>query len=266
MTLFLMLQKELRELATSYKLLFVPAAFALLGGGQPIAYKLLPTLLKNASNLPPGAVLQIPVPAPGAVVASALGQFGQLGMVLLILVAMGTIAGERQTGVAATVLTKPVARGTYLAAKIAAYGLLAAFSLALGVAVTAFYTDLLIGPVNWAGAFLGGVLYLPNLLLAVAATVAFSAFMPTPLAAGGAALVAYIVLSTVPRYLGAFARQAYPVALAERAAAAMIGKPLPDAKALGLTFPGASLPFTAVLILALGFTLLGWLLLRRQEI
>lgn len=266
MNFFLMLRKELRELATSYKLVFVPVVFALLGVSQPVAYKMLPTLLKNASNLPPGSVLQIPVPNPGEVVATALGQFGQLGLFLLILVAMGAVAGERQSGVAATVLTKPVSRGAYFAAKVIAYGLLAAVSLFLAIALTAYYTDLLIGPVNWGGAFLGALLYLPNLLLAVAAAVAFSSFMPTSLGAGGLALVAYILLNTVPKYLGSFSRQAYPGALTEGAAAAMLGKPLPAADTLGLTFPAASLPLATVLVLAIAFALLGWGLLRRQEI
>lgn len=261
-----LLSKELRELARSHKLVFVPLVFALLAIGQPVSYKLMPKLLAAASNLPKGTVIQIPTPGTGEIVASVLGQVGQLGLLLLVLVAMGSVAGERQSGVAATVLTKPVYRGAYLSAKVVAFGLLAAFSLALGLGLGGYYTQVLFEPVNWAGVWHGYALYLPNLLLAVAITIAFSALLPSPVAAAGAALAVYIGLSTVPAYLGAFARQAYPGSLTRYAVRAIIGLPLKDSHVGSLTFPGASLPVTAVLALALIFVVLGWLGLRRQEI
>lgn len=250
-----MLSKELKELARSYKLLFVPLAFAILGLGQPVAFKLMPTLLKSASNLPPGAVIEIPTPPPGEVVASALGQFSQMGILLLVLVAMGAIAGERATGVAATVLTKPVGRGEYLAAKFASYGLLAFASVGLGMAVTAYYTQVLIGPVDWVAVGAATLLYLPNMLLVAGVTLCLSAFMPSPVAAGGAGLVAVILLNMVPKYMGKFLAGISPGALAESAAKALAGAEYAVTK-----------PVAGVLAMTLAALLIGYAALRRQEI
>lgn len=255
MNILPMLVKELKELTRSYKLLFVPLAFALLGLSQPLTFKLLPRLMESASNLPPGAVIDIPMPAPGEVVASALGQFNQMGILILVLVAMGAIAGERATGVAATVLTKPVGRGEYLSAKAIAYGLLAAVSGLVGMAATTYYTQVLIGDVNWADAMIGTLLYLPNLLLAVAVTLCCSAFMKTPLAAGGTGLAAVVVLNMVPKYLGSFIAGAYPGALSEAANKAIAGQAFA---------PGR--PVTGVLLVVVLALVAGWAVLRRQEI
>lgn len=250
-----MLTKELKELARSYKLLFVPLAFAILGLGQPLADKMMPMLLKSASNLPEGTILEIPVPPTGQIVASAIGQLNQMGVLLLVLVAMGAIAGERASGVAATVLTKPVGRGEYLAAKAASYGVLAAASITAAMALTAYYTQILFGPVDWVDVAAATLLYLPNLLLVVAVTLACSTFMATPLAAGGTALAAVIVLNMVPKYLGKFIAGSAPGALSEAAVKAMSGAEYAVWR-----------PVTGVLVLTLAALVAGWAVLRRKEI
>jgi ABC-2 type transport system permease protein len=256
MNYFRMLGKELKELARSYKLLFIPVVYAVLGLGQPLAYKLLPQLMKSGmTNLPPGAEFNIPIPPPGQIVASAISQFTQLGILMLILAAMGTIAGERNSGVAATVLTKPVSRLQYLAAKITSYSVLAALSLLVGMVTTAYYTHFLIGPVNWSDAALGTVLYLPYLLLAVFVTVFFSTFMRSPVAAGGTSAVILIVLNTVPKYLGKFIASVYPGRLAAAALTVLAGEPTAMMR-----------PLVGVTLLIAAFAVASWFVLERQEI
>lgn len=255
MSLLPMLAKEVKELWRSYKLLFVPVAFGILGLGQPLAIKLMPQILKNASNLPEGTIIQIPVPPPGMVVAGAIDQLNQMGILLLVLVAMGTVAGERLSGVAATVLTKPVGRGPYLLAKMAAFSLLAVVSLAVGVGLAAYYTEVLLSPVDWPGVLNAALLYLPNLMLAVAVTVSFSAFMPSPLAAGGAALTVIVLLNVVPQYLGSFITRSAPGALKAAAVATLAGQASAPVQ-----------PLTGVVVLMAAFLLAGWQALERQEI
>jgi ABC-2 type transport system permease protein len=250
-----MLNKELKELVRSYKLLFVPLVFAILALGQPVAVKMMPYLLKSASNLPKGAVIEIPTPAPGEVIAGIYGQINQLGTLILVLVVMGAIAGERATGVAATVLAKPLRRGAYIAAKAVSYCLLAAISILTAVALGAYYTHVLIGPVDWAGAITSALLYIPIMWMVVAVTLACSALLPSPVAAGGAGLVIVILLEMVPKYLGAFLQSVYPGALAQSAAAAAVGGSYAVAR-----------PLTGVLLLV-GLVLVGgWLGFRKQEI
>jgi len=250
-----MLGKELKELARSYKLLFVPVVFAVLGLGQPLAIKLLPQLMQSASNLPPGAVIQIPTPPPDQVVAGVIGQVNQMGILLLVLVAMGSIAGERLSGVAATVLTKPVGRGEYLGAKAVAYSLLAVVSVVAGLGVGAYYTGVFIGPVDWGHVTLATLLYLPNLLLAVALTLCFSAFLPSPLAAGGAGLAAVVLLNIAPRYMGKSLFSVSPGALTESAVNVLV------------TGSGVAIrPVLGVGMVAAAVLVAGWYALERQEI
>lgn len=250
-----MLSKELKELVKSYKLIFMPLVFAMLGLTQPLSMKMLPTLMKSASNLPPGAKIEIPMPAPGVVVAGAFGSFSQMGVLFLVLVVMGAIAGERASGVAATVLTKPVGRGGYMAAKAIAFFLLAAVSLLFGIGAAAYYTDVLIGPVDWALVAKAGALYLPNMLLVVALALSFSAVLPSSVAAGGAAIVGMMVLSMVPKYLGDFLASVNPGRLTESATAVLSG---------GEYIVGR--PVAGVLVLTLVVLLCSWQVFERQEI
>ncbi|HLO02905.1 MAG TPA: ABC transporter permease subunit [Symbiobacteriaceae bacterium] len=255
MNLWAMLRKELRELVSSYKLLFVPLTFALLGIMQPVTMKMLPQIMKTASNLPKGAVIQIPTPPPGEVMAGVLGAYSQIPLMVLVLTMMGAIAAERASGVAATVLTKPVGRAGYFAAKAIAYSLLVTVSLLVGFAGSAYYTGVLIGPVDWQNVAVAGLLYLPYLLLVVAATLCFSAFMPSQVAAGGTSIVTMMLLGFVPKYLGDFIASLYPGALTASATAVLIGNPSEIAK-----------PLVGVLVLALAFFIGGWMALERQEI
>lgn len=255
MSFWPMLTKELKELVRSYKLVFVPLVFAILAVGQPLAYKMMPLLLKSASNLPEGAVIEIPAPKVGEIVVGIIGQLNQMGILLLVLVVMGAIAGERNSGVAATVLTKPVSRAAYILAKATAFSLLAALSLSAAMLLGAYYTQVLFEPVDWAAVVSATLLYLPNLLLAVVLTLGLSAFMPSPLSAGGLGLVALILLNTVPRYMGRFLAGSYPGALTESAARALLGVADPVAQ-----------PLAGVLVLIAACLAGGWLMLRRQEI
>jgi ABC-2 type transport system permease protein len=249
------LSRELRDLVRSYKLLFVPLVFVFLGVSQPIIIKLLPTLMKSASNLPQGAIIQIPTPPPAAVIAGAFGSFNQLGLITLILVVMGAVAGERLSGVAATVLSKPVGRRSYLLAKMASYGLLTAFSLLLGLAAAAYYTGLLIGPVEWAAVANGYGLFLPYLLLVVALTLSCSTLLPSPVAAGGTSVLLLVALNLIPKYLGESIASISPGALTESAVQAVMGEPHLVGR-----------PMLGVLTLMILALLGGWIALERQDI
>jgi ABC-2 type transport system permease protein len=255
MNLWAMLRKELKELVSSYKLLFVPAIFALMGIMQPVTMKMLPELMKHGANLPKGAVIQIPVPPPGEVLASVINAYGQIPLMVLILTVMGAIAAERASGVAATVLTKPVGRGGYFAAKAISYSLLATVSLWVGLLGSAYYTQVLLGPVDWQSVAVAGLLYLPNMLLVVAVTLSFSAFMPSQVAAAGGALVTVMVLNILPRYLGDFSASVYPGALTASASALLTGAPY-----------AVTRPVIGVAVLLVAFFVGGWLALERQEI
>lgn len=250
-----LLAKEWMEMVRSYRILFVPLLFALLAIAKPVGDHLLPELLKTGSSLPPGTVIKIPLPTPPEVLASVLGQLGQVGVLVLILVTMGSVAGERLSGAAAVTLSKPVGRGTYFGAKLAAYCALGAIGLVIGVLGGAYYTNLLIGPVPWGPVLLGALLYLPIVLLPVAVTLSASVIMPSPLAAGGTGLLAVFAANTLPQYLGNFVKAHSPSALADAAGAVMGG----DAAHAALS------PLFGTILLVAAFAAIGWVSIRRVE-
>ena len=69
---------------------------------------------------------------PEPTVADAVAQFtkniGQFGVLIAILVTMGSVATEKERGTAAFLLTKPIGRGAFVAAKVVAIGALLALA------------------------------------------------------------------------------------------------------------------------------------------
>ncbi len=216
-----MLQKELREILRTYRWLLLPYVFLVLGLGQPIAFKLMPEILKN--SLPPGTTLVLPPAAPMDILKSTLGQFNQMGVIMVILAAMGSVAQEKASGVAAAVLVKPVGRGVYLLVKFFAYSLLTALAFWLGLGASAYYTQILIGPIDWQAALSGGLVYLVYLIVAVSLTILASTLFSGQGAAGGAAFLGILALSLLPK-LASWSDRLFPAALIGQAEKIFAGK------------------------------------------
>lgn len=251
-----MLSKELKELFSSLKIIYIPIIFTLLTIMQPITMKMLPTLLKNSSNMPPGTIIQIPEPTAADVMGSLLQQFGQLGGIVIILIVMGAIAGERASGVMAMVFSKPVRYRSYFFAKAIANSILVVLSIYMAMIVSTYYTEILFGDVNWAHAMLGTLLYVPNLLMIVSLTLCGSALLKSSVGAGGASFVVYLLLSIVPQYIGQFGNSISPNQLIDSAGKIVSGSSGVDwAK-----------PLASVLAICVIFLLIGLYSLKKREI
>lgn len=248
--------RELLDHWRSRRLLFVPLGFLLFGAIEPVGLKLLPTLLRQGTNLPPGALIRIPVPTPGAAAGMGLGEIAQMGVLLLVLVTMGQVAGERQAGILSSVFSWPIQRVAYLGAKALALTALVALALALGIAGSVYETMVLFGPVSIPDAFRAWLIDLPYFLLPVAVTLAASAVFRAPLAAGGTALAVTILLDTVPNFFGGLAAKGAPSALLQLAQQVIAGGPAGD----------AWLPALTSLVLCLIFLLAAAWALERHEV
>ena len=253
MTSYPMIRKEFHELMKTYKILIVPIVFIALMITQPITMKMLPEILANSTGLPKGTVINIPTPSAPEVLSTAISKFSSLGTFVLILVAMGTIAGEKASGVASMVFVKPVSRATYYALTVG--------SMLIGIGITAYYTQLLFGQLDWAHVWLGTLMYIPNLLLVVTTTICASSFFNNAVGAGGASLLFNIVIFTVPQFLGKFLDMVSPGGLTN-AAIMMIQENSTIAEAAITAVPGLA----GVLTLNFVFFFMGWYLLERSEI
>ena len=99
-----LVRKELLESWRTRRLPVIAVLFLVFGMISPLTAKYLPDILKAAL----GEQLSVPMPTPDA--TAALGQLqknlGQMGTLVAIALAMGSVAGELDRGTAALVLAQ----------------------------------------------------------------------------------------------------------------------------------------------------------------
>ncbi|MEX1030165.1 MAG: ABC transporter permease subunit [Paenibacillaceae bacterium] len=152
-----MYNKEMLEMWRSFKWLWVPLVFILLGIMQPVTTYYLPQILERAGGLPEGAVIEIPLPTGAQVMAEVVSQYSTMGILILVLAGMAIVAGEKQSRSIGLILVRPVPHATFITAKWAGLVTLTISSLLLGCLAGWYYTELLFDHVN-VGHLMSGVL------------------------------------------------------------------------------------------------------------
>ena len=220
---WILLRKELLESWRTLRLPIIAGLFLLVGFTSPLLAKFLPEIIKAAAG---NQLPQVPIPTPVAADAGLqlwknLAQFGAIAAIVL---AMGSVAAERDRGTAAFVLSKTASRGAFLAAKMVAIAAVLGLGVVLAVAVAWFYTAVLFEPLPIAGWIAFGVLAWIGITVWAAITFAGSAVTGSTAAAAGIGFVALLALSL----LGAIpnAGKWLPGALADPAIALAAGKPV----------------------------------------
>ncbi|PQP88633.1 MULTISPECIES: hypothetical protein [Paenibacillus] len=173
----LFFRKEMLEMGRSYKWLWVPLVFLMLGIMQPVVTRFMPVILESSGNMPKGMTITIEPPSGKEVMAQTLGQFNSVGLLILVLSIMTLISGERQSGVSQMIFAKPVSYVSYAAAKWAIMLSLITASFVLGYAGAWYYTMQMIGSVETAAAVKAGLLFLLWLWFAGSLTLFMSSLM-----------------------------------------------------------------------------------------
>lgn len=187
-----LLEKEVVEAWRTYRLAVVCALFVLLGIGAPVVTRYLPELARALGS--PEAELGLPetgIPDVVDLLVRNLILFGGLAGVLL---AMGSVAGERERGTLSLVLAKPIGRVPFLWAKLVALGLVLGAGTALAILAALLYSTLLFqaAPVqSWIS--MGLICWLST-MVAASITFAGSAVASSSLGAGAIGLAALVVL------------------------------------------------------------------------
>ena len=110
-------QKEMTEQWRTYRLLIVVAVMTVFGLTSPLLAKLTPELLKSIPGLPPGLGDVIPAPTLTDAVTQYVKNMNQFGILLALLMSMGSVAQEKERGTAAIMLTHPVSRLNFILSK-----------------------------------------------------------------------------------------------------------------------------------------------------
>jgi ABC-2 type transport system permease protein len=196
------MNKEFRFQWRTKRVLIVLAIFVVFGMVSPLLAKFTPQLI---SSIEGGEQLVDLLPEPS--VESAFGQYieniTQFGFILAILFGMGAIAGEKDKGTAAMILSKPLPRWAFVISKFITQALLYLLAYALAGTAAYYYTSLLFEPVD-AGLFLvvNVLLYLWLLVLVAVTLVGSAIGRSTGAAAGIAAILAILLLlaGSIPKY------------------------------------------------------------------
>ncbi|MFW5943429.1 MAG: YhfC family glutamic-type intramembrane protease [Chloroflexota bacterium] len=202
-------RKELLQQWRTKRLLVVAAVFLLFGFLSPLIANFTPELLRTIEGAEQFADL---VPTPTA--ADSLGQYikniTQFGFIIAILLGMGAVAGEKERGTTAMILSKPLPRWAFILSKFVAQALVYALGFALAAVGAYYYTMILFEPFALGPFLLGNLLLLIWLLVFAAVTLLGSALASTTgaaaaIALGGAMLL--LVGGSLPT-VGAFAPSA----------------------------------------------------------
>jgi ABC-2 type transport system permease protein len=247
-----LLRKELLEQWRTMRLPVVAAVFLLVGLSSPLLARFTPELI---GALGAGQIkIEIPPPTTKDAVDQLIKNVSQFGILVAVLLAMGSVATEKERGTAAMILTKPAGRGAFLVAKIAAIGGTLAIAVGLASAAAWFYTLVLFEALPVAGFAVSAVLQWLAIMAFAAITFLGSTLTRSALAAAGIGVVAFIVIGI----LSAFPAIApyLPVSLGAPARALALGLPVEDALQ----------PIVATIVIILASIGLAWASFRRQEL
>jgi ABC-2 type transport system permease protein len=253
-----LLGKELREQVRTYRMPVAAVVFLLFGISSPVLARYTKELLDLLGSQATGGI-QIVLPEPTA--ADAIGQLlknlGQLGILMAILLAMGSVATEKDRGTAALILTKPASRLAFLLAKLVAISVTLGVSVAVALVFGWIYTVALFDNAALSlGGYVAMAVFLWLTLLAYAGLTLLGSTL-TSSAAGGAgfgfvALIVTAIVAALPT-ISVF----MPTALNGPAAELALGLPVQV---------DLWQPLLGTLLFIFVPFALAWLSFRRQEL
>lgn len=192
-----LLQKELLEMWRNFKWIWVPITFILLGVNEPLSTYYMPQIIDSLGGMPKGAVIKIPTPSAVEVFIQSLSQYTTIGVLIISLITMGVVAGERRSGVAAMILVKPISYRSYITAKWAGGILLTWFSFLIGVLSTWYYTGILFDWISFGDSIQAFLLYGIWLTVVLTISLFFSALVLTPGVSGFLSIAVVMIISIV---------------------------------------------------------------------
>jgi ABC-2 type transport system permease protein len=249
-----LLEKEVIEAWRTHRLVLVSALYVVLGITAPLIIRYLPELQGLFGPVDEELGFgEAGLPDAIDLLVRNVVQFGSIAAVLL---AMGSVAGERERRTLGLALSKPVSRTAFLASKFVALAMVLGFATVLGVLATFLYSSLLFGatdPLAWAQVAL-------LLLLAVLVPAAIT-FLGSVVAGSSLSAAAFGITGLVVLSLGSTLPTANPwfsTGLAEIARALPlegVGEELDAARTIGISI--------GIVVVALA---LSWWRFRRADV
>lgn len=197
-------RKELLDMSRSFKLLWIPIVFALLGIMQPVVSLFMPDILQMSGGVPPEMFSLYKTPAPSEVMVQVLSQYSTLGILILVLAGMNSVSGERYGGTAELIMVRPISSLSIIIAKWFAQCTQLLIAFGVGYVAAFYYTYQMIGTMSWKSGLLSFGLYALWLIFGVTITLLFSTVLRgAPAAFVTIAILALLSLlySILPKWL-----------------------------------------------------------------
>lgn len=247
-----LLKKEMTEQRRTYRLIIAAGVFLFFGLSTPLMIKYLPELINMAGET--GMNMELPPPTALQAMAEYTSTMLTFGVLIAVLIAMGTIAHERERRTIGMVLTKPVGLTAFILAKFVAIFATFIVAVAAGGLACWGYTYILFGTAPALAFLWQTLLLLLYLALSIAVTILFSGFFKNQLAAGALGLGAIIILSLLAGlpWIGNYT----PGELTNWGNALIAGQSVPAAW-------GAVAVTLVLIVLSLYFS---WLSLKRKDL
>ena len=178
-----LLLKEWRESVRSFKIIWVPLVFVLLGISDPLMNYFMEDILQAVGNMPDGFMMTMPELQPADLLTASTGQFQSIGLLVLITAFIGSVSRERQNGTATLLYVRPMSFTAMFFSKWIVASIIAIISAIAGYTGSMYYTALLYGTVDFSKFLAMLATYCVWLMLVMALTVAMSAAFQTSVAA-----------------------------------------------------------------------------------
>ena len=185
--------KEATEIFRTWRIWVLPGVLLFFALTGPVLAKLTPQLLQSMGTGQQGITITMPEPTYLDAYVQWIKNISQIGLFLLIGVSGGLVAGERASGTAPLVLTKPVSRGGFVVAKYLVHSALLVIAACVATLVTWGVTAAVFGEAPLERLFLATAVWVVFALVMVAFMLIFSSAFST-LAAIGAGVGAFAVL------------------------------------------------------------------------
>lgn len=180
--------KELLEIGKTWRIWVLPGMVLFFAVSSPVLAMLTPKLIASMAESQPGVTIVLPP----ATWLDAYGQFlknlNQVVLIAVVITGAGAVSGERSAGTAVLTLTKPLARGAFVLAKVASQSFLLIACAALGMLLCGALTRAIFGTAPLGPLAYAMLLWLAYALLLVTVMTLFSGWFAARGAAAGAGL------------------------------------------------------------------------------
>lgn len=186
--------KEAREIRRTWRLFVLPGILAFFAVTGPLTARFTKEIVGALASDQLGQ-FQIPDPTYLDSYAQWIKNLSQIALFALIIIYGGIVSGERKSGTAILVLTKPVSRTAFVIAKAAVHSAFLAVVVVIGTLVTWGLTAAIFGTAPGAELWSSALVWLVYGVLFVALMTLLSVLIGSAAGAAGAGLGAFALIS-----------------------------------------------------------------------